>query len=338
VSRTIDGTDVATAAEPDEQVGTELAEPAAPTGPAAAGATHATADRPGDGATETTAPSAAPSTPHPTSVDLAATPGVWVLDVPVAAIRPNPRQPRQHIDPDELAELADSIRTVGVLQPVVVRPLAEDGGYELVMGERRWRACQEAGLATVPALVRDTQDDALLRDALLENLHRVQLNPLEEAAAYEQLLTEFDCTQDQLASRLGRSRPQVSNTLRLLRLPPTVQRRVAAGVLSAGHARALLSLDDPAEQELLAARVVAEGLSVRSVEEEVALGGGRRRRNRRPRQPAPVPTDVRAAVDHLAERLDTRVRLDVGARRGRLIVDFADTDDLRRVVTALLGS
>jgi ParB family chromosome partitioning protein len=222
-------------------------------------------------------------------------PGARFLEIPIDQISPNPRQPRQVFDSDELVELAASIREVGVLQPVVVRHLSTARGtdeisgtgevtstgvvegrgsrYELIMGERRWRASQLAGLAAVPAIVRETGDDELLRDALLENLHRSQLNALEEAAAYAQLLEDFGCTHDELARRIGRSRPQISNTIRLLRLPPQVQRRVAAGVLTAGHARALLALDDAAQIERLATRVVAEGMSVRAVEEAVALGG-----------------------------------------------------------------
>ena len=214
---------------------------------------------------------------------LAPVPGASYGEVPLDEIRPNPRQPRTVFDDDDMAELVHSIREIGVLQPVVVRPISAGQGvdddvpegvrYELIMGERRWRASREAGRDTIPAIVKETEDDDLLRDALLENLHRSQLNPLEEAAAYQQLLEDFGCTHDDLAGRIGRSRPQISNTLRLLRLPPMVARRVAAGVLSAGHARALLSLEDGAAMERLAQRIVAEGLSVRSVEEIVALGG-----------------------------------------------------------------
>ena len=200
--------------------------------------------------------------------------GAHFAELAVSAITPNPRQPRQVFDEDAMSELVHSIEEVGLLQPVVVRA-KPDGGYELVMGERRWRATQQAGLDTIPAIVRETDDDDLLRDALLENLHRSQLNPLEEAAAYGQLLEDFACTHDELAQRIGRSRPQISNTLRLLNLSPPVQRRVAAGVLSAGHARALLAVEDPEIQDRLAARVIAEGISVRGLEEIVV--GGRRR-------------------------------------------------------------
>ncbi|MEZ0493315.1 ParB/RepB/Spo0J family partition protein [Kineococcus sp. TBRC 1896] len=266
-------------------------------------------------------------------------PGARFAEVPVDAITPNPRQPRTVFDEDDLAELVHSIREIGVLQPIVVRPVAaaEDGAprYELVMGERRWRATVEAGFDTIPAIVRETADNDLLRDALLENLHRSQLNPLEEAAAYQQLLDDFGCTHEELASRIGRSRPQISNTLRLMKLPPLVQRRVAAGVLSAGHARALLSLEDGAAMERLAQRVVAEGLSVRAVEEMIALGDADtvpRRRN--PAEPQPE-LDSRATV--LADRLDTRVRISMGRTRGRLTVDFAGVEDLDRILR-LLGS
>ncbi len=261
-------------------------------------------------------------------------PGASFAELPVTAIRPNPRQPRSVFDEDALDELVGSIREIGVLQPVVVRPV--DDGYELIMGERRWRATQAAGLDTIPAIVRQTEDSDLLRDALLENLHRSQLNPLEEAAAYQQLLDDFGCTHDELATRIHRSRPQISNTLRLLRLPPLVQRRVAAGVLSAGHARALLGLSDGAAIERLAQRIVAEGLSVRAVEEIVALGGegAGRRQQRRPR--AGIRNE---ALDDLASRLsdrfETRVKVDLGKQRGKLTVEFASVQDLNRILSSL---
>ena len=268
---------------------------------------------------------------------LVATPGARFAEVPVTSIVPNPRQPRTVFDEDELAELVHSVQEIGVLQPIVVRAAPSVAGepetYELVMGERRWRAATEAGLATVPAIVRETADDDLLRDALLENLHRSQLNPLEEAAAYQQLLEDFGCTHEDLAGRIGRSRPQISNTLRLLKLPPLVQRRVAAGVLSAGHARALLSLEDGGAMERLAQRIVAEGLSVRAVEEIIALGDADtapRRRN--PAQPQP---EVEQRASALAERLDTRVRIAMGRTKGRLTVDFAGLDDLDRILSLL---
>lgn len=261
-------------------------------------------------------------------------PGARFAELPVLSIRPNPRQPRTVFDEDALEELVGSIREIGVLQPIVVRDVGD--GYELIMGERRWRATQLAGLATVPAIIRDTDDADLLRDALLENLHRSQLNPLEEAAAYQQLLDDFGCTHEELATRISRSRPQISNTLRLLKLPPLVQRRVAAGVLSAGHARALLGLPDAAAQERLAQRIVAEGLSVRAVEEIVSLGGDAEPTARRA---APVAGQRNEALDHLAARLsdrfETRVKVSLGKSRGRLTVEFASVQDLNRILASL---
>lgn len=277
-------------------------------------------------------------------------PGAVFAEIPVAAVRPNPRQPRQVFDEDELAELVRSITEIGVLQPVVVRPVLADAdvaegadtpttSYELIMGERRWRASALAGNATIPAIVRHTDDDDLLRDALLENLHRSQLNPLEEAAAYQQLLDDFGCTHDELGRRIGRSRPQISNTLRLLKLPPLVQRRVAAGVLSAGHARALLGLSDGAAMERLAQRIVAEGLSVRSVEEIVVVGETEAQaptaapaEGRRRSAPDPGLEDLAQQLSH---RLDTRVSVTMGRRRGRLTVDFGDREDLQRIMSVL---
>lgn len=265
--------------------------------------------------------------------DLLPVPGATFADLPVTAIRPNPRQPRSVFDEDALDELVGSIREIGVLQPVVVRPV--DDGYELIMGERRWRATQAAGLDTIPAIVRQTEDGDLLRDALLENLHRSQLNPLEEAAAYQQLLDDFGCTHDELAQRIHRSRPQISNTLRLLRLPPLVQRRVAAGVLSAGHARALLGLSDGAAIERLAQRIVAEGLSVRAVEEIVALGA----EDGTPKKRRPRAGLRNEALDDLASRLsdrfETRVKVDLGKQRGKLTVEFASVQDLNRILSSL---
>jgi ParB family chromosome partitioning protein len=260
--------------------------------------------------------------------------GAHFAELPVGSIQPNPRQPRQVFDDEALAELVHSIREIGLLQPVVVRPTGP-GSYELVMGERRLRATQAAGLETIPAIVRDTGDEAMLRDALLENLHRSQLNPLEEAAAYDQLLKDFGCTHDELAQRIGRSRPQISNTIRLLRLPPPVQRRVAAGVLSAGHARALLALDDPDAQERLAQRIVAEGLSVRAVEEIVALGGdaapaGPRAKPRRPTAPG-----LDELAGRLSDRLETRVRVQLGRSKGTVTIDFASLEDLDRIVRVI---
>lgn len=266
--------------------------------------------------------------------DLVPVPGARFATLPVTSIRPNPRQPRTVFDEEALAELVGSIQEIGVLQPVVVRPAGD--GYELIMGERRWRATQEAGLDSIPAIIRETDEGDLLRDALLENLHRSQLNPLEEAAAYQQLLDDFGCTHEELATRIHRSRPQISNTLRLLRLPPLVQRRVAAGVLSAGHARALLGLADGAAIERLAQRVVAEGLSVRAVEEIVSLGAedGAPKRKRAPR--AGIRND---ALDDLAGRLsdrfETRVKVDLGKNRGKLTVEFASVQDLNRILASL---
>jgi ParB family chromosome partitioning protein len=263
--------------------------------------------------------------------------GAHFAVVPLDAISANPRQPRQVFDEDDLAELVHSLREVGLLQPVVLRP-AGDGRYELVMGERRWRAAREAGWSTIPAIVRETDDDDLLRDALLENLHRSQLNPLEEAAAYDQLLSDFGCTHEQLAERIGRSRPQVSNTLRLLRLPPAVQRRVAAGVLSAGHARALLGLESAEAQDRLAVRIVAEGLSVRATEEIVALGGDPEGAPaRRPRVPTPVAPRLQDIAGRLSDHFDTRVKVDLGRRKGRIVVEFASLDDLERIVGQMAG-
>jgi ParB family chromosome partitioning protein len=280
--------------------------------------------------------------------------GAVYQEVPMAAIVPNPRQPRQVFDEDALAELAHSIREFGLLQPIVVRPLPTEpaigklpaepaigqvgtGRYELIMGERRWRAAQLAGLDCIPAIVRGTADDAMLRDALLENIHRVQLNPLEEAAAYQQLLEDFGVTHEQLASRIGRSRPVITNTIRLLKLPVAVQRRVAAGVLSAGHARALLSLDESFTQETLAARIVAEGLSVRATEEAVTLS----RTEPAPSAPKPAaPRPMRAPglqqlAENLSDAFDTCVKVELGRRKGRIVVEFGSVDDLERIVALM---
>ena len=303
-----------------------------------------------------------------------AVPGAVLREVPLDAVTMNPRQPRTVFDEESLAELAFSIKEFGVLQPIVVRPLpapgqageadrpdiqgagqdvrpaapaaegstepgsAPDPIYELVMGERRWRAAKEAGLATIPAIVRDTADEAMLRDALLENLHRVQLNPLEEAAAYQQLLAEFGVTHDELAARIGRSRSQVTNTIRLMNLPVPVQRRVAAGVLSAGHARALLGLPEADSQDELAAKIVAEGLSVRATEELVTLaladagGKPRRRKPAAPKITAPALSDL---ANNLSEALDTRVRVDLGRHKGKITVEFGSVDDLERIVAII---
>ncbi len=263
--------------------------------------------------------------------------GAHFAEIPLDAITPNPRQPREVFDEDALSELITSIKEVGLLQPVVVRQVGPER-YELIMGERRWRACHEAGLDAIPAVVRATEDEKLLLDALLENLHRAQLNPLEEAAAYDQLLKDFNCTQDQLADRIGRSRPQVSNTLRLLKLPPTVQRRLAAGVLSAGHARALLSVEDPEEQDRLAHRIVAEGLSVRAVEEIVTLMGSRpqkAQRSKGPRAGALVSPALTDLATRLSDRFETRVKVDLGQKKGKITVEFASMEDLERILGSL---
>ena len=272
--------------------------------------------------------------------DMNVIPGAYFAEVPVGDIVPNSRQPRDFFDEEAMAELVHSIKEVGLLQPIVVRSLtageaARDGAkFELIMGERRWRAAQLAGLELIPTIVRDTDDERMLLDALLENLHRSQLNPLEEAAAYDQLLKDFSCTHEVLADRIGRSRSQVTNTLRLLKLPPAVQLRVAAGTISAGHARTLLSLDDPEEQQTLATRIIAEGLSVRSVEEIVAV-----------RAPVKAPRKIRAGTrvspaltdleGRLSDRFETRVRVNLGATRGRIVVEFASMADLDRIVEAM---
>ena len=268
--------------------------------------------------------------------------GAVYCEIDPALIEPNPRQPRQVFDEEALSELVHSIREFGLMQPIVVRALDVPGGarYQLVMGERRWRAAQTAGLTAIPAIVRETADDNLLRDALLENIHRAQLNPLEEAAAYQQLLDEFDVTHEELAARIGRSRPLITNMIRLLRLPIAVQRRVAAGVLSAGHARALLSLDAGAEaQEALAARIVAEGLSVRATEEAVTLAN--RSEPSQPAAPRRKPIHMPGLQDvaeQLSSAFDTRVTVSLGKRKGKIVVEFGSVDDLQRIVELMNAS
>ncbi|MFT4229196.1 MAG: ParB/RepB/Spo0J family partition protein [Microbacterium sp.] len=284
--------------------------------------------------------SGSPILAEPTSNDdavgkeeLLAVPGTRLIHLDPRSIVPNPRQPRTVFDEDDLAELVHSVREFGVLQPVVVRT-NDDGDYELVMGERRTRAAREAGLDSIPAIVRDTSDEHLLRDALLENLHRSQLNPLEEASAYQQLLEDFGITQEELATRIGRSRPQISNTIRLLKLPIPVQQRVAAGVLSAGHARAILSLDDAEAMQRLADKIVNEDLSVRAAEAAAKGGdvGGRR-------LPKPQAGARRGHLDEVAERLgdrlNTRVKISLSARKGQINIDFATIGDLNRILTEL---
>lgn len=261
--------------------------------------------------------------------------GAHFAELPLSSITPNTRQPRQHFDEEALEELASSIGIVGLLQPIVVRDLGH-GKYELIMGERRWRASQRAGLDVIPAIVRDTGDNDMLRDALMENLHRQQLNPLEEAAAYRQLLDDFGATHEQLAGRIGRSRPHITNTLRLLNLPPAVQRRVAAGVLSAGHARALLSLESTEAQEQLAGRIVAEGLSVRAVEEVIAMRDAEpdRQQTRQVRK-KPVAPGLRELADRLSDRYETKVRVDLGRNKGKIVVEFASLEDLERIIKTM---
>jgi ParB family chromosome partitioning protein len=282
----------------------------------------------GSGVTIGTIPDSAP----PAVVGGNTVAGAVYREVPINEIKPNPKQPRQVFDEEALAELEHSIREFGLMQPIVVRELGR-GSYELVMGERRWRASQRAGLDAIPAIVRQTADDAMLRDALLENIHRAQLNPLEEAAAYQQLLDEFEVTHEELASRIGRSRPVITNTIRLLKLPLPVQRRVAAGVLSAGHARALLGLEDSGSQEDLAAKIVAEGLSVRATEEAVTLA-----KNEAPAKPKPAPRKpihapgLQDLADKLSDSFDTRVKVELGRRKGRIVVEFGSVDDLERIV------
>src|SRR5437764_14081259 len=258
--------------------------------------------------------------------------GAVYREIPIDKIEPNSKQPRQVFDEEALAELEHSINEFGLMQPIVVRE-SSTGRYELVMGERRWRAAQRAGLDAIPAIVRKTADDAMLRDALLENIHRVQLNPLEEAAAYQQLLEEFEVTHEELANRIGRSRPVITNTIRLLKLPLPVQRRVAAGVLSAGHGRALLGLEEADSQEELAARIVAEGMSVRATEEAVTL-----KKSEKPAKPKPAPRKpihapgVQDLANRLSDRFDTRVKVDLGRRKGRIVFEFGSVDDLERLV------
>ncbi len=291
-----------------------------------------------------TAPVPPPPPTDPVGADVTASPAVppdvtvpaataTLLEVSPERISPNARQPREVFDPEELEGLAVSLADVGVLQPLVVRP-RDDGSYELIAGERRWRAAKMAQLATVPVVVRHTDDTDLLKEALVENIHRVQLNPLEEAAAYEQLLEEFGVTQEELATRLGRSRPSISNTLRLLLLPPPVQRRVAAGVLSAGHAKALLALHDVEQQTKVADRIVNEGLSVRDTEELVRLrlldepeGGSSSPKRRTPTAPGLIELQ-----DDLSDALEARVKISMGARKGKLTIEFVSVDDLERIV------
>lgn len=273
--------------------------------------------------------------------DLVAVPGATYGEIDVSVIIPNRAQPRTNFDDDDLEELSQSIKEVGVLQPIVIRPLRKpvedhpEARYELIMGERRWRATQRAGLTHIPAIIRRTSDEDLLRDALLENLHRADLNPLEEAAAYQQLLEDFQCTQDELAKRIARSRPQITNTLRLLKLPALVQRRVAAGVLSSGHARALLGLADAGAMERLAQRIVAEGLSVRAVEEIVALGDESTQASVRRVRVKRYENELSSVATQLGDRLNTRVKVDMGRTKGTMRIDFGSLEDLNRILSVL---
>ncbi|WP_436525103.1 ParB/RepB/Spo0J family partition protein [Actinoplanes sp. HUAS TT8] len=281
------------------------------------------------------APALAPSLPLEN--ELAPVPGARFAELPVGSIEPNAKQPRHVFDEEALEELKISIQEIGFLQPIVVRELG-DGRYELVMGERRWRAAQAVGKDTIPAIIRDTPDDAMLRDALLENIHRANLNPLEEAAAYSQLLEEFGVSHEELARRIGRSRPQISNTIRLMNLPAPVQRRVAAGVLSAGHARALLGLNGAEAQGDLAKRIVEEGLSVRATEEIVKMaeidGPTAKKASpaRRAKVHAPALNDL---AERLSDRFDTRVKVDIGRNKGKITIEFATVDDLERIVSMI---
>ena len=304
-----------------------------PTSPAAKPDDAPDGDVPGDDGAPDYRDHGSRRTPAPGAGAPAMVAGAYFAELPPDRIRPNHAQPRQDFDAEAMAELVHSIDEIGLLQPIVVRPVGEND-YEIVMGERRWRAAREAGLEAIPAIVRETGDDSMLRDALLENLHRSELNPLEEASAYAQLLEDFGCTHEELASRIGRSRPQISNTLRLLRLSPAVQRRVAAGVLSAGHARALLAVEDPDLQDRLAQRVVAEGISVRGLEEIVAVGGTNAGAARQVRR-KPVAPGLADLAERLSDRLETRVKVDLGQRKGKITVEFASLDDLQRIVDVM---
>ena len=288
-----------------------------------------------------------------TSVDheLLPVPGASFAEIAIDQIVPNTKQPREVFDEDDLKELSASIKEVGVLQPVVVRSIPAKGRseklteflaekpearYELIMGERRLRASELAGETTIPAIIRETDDGDLLRDALLENLHRAQLNPLEEASAYQQLMADFGATQEELAKRIARSRPQIANTLRLLKLPPSVQKKVAAQVITAGHARALLSLSTPEEMERLAERIVAEGLSVRTTEEIVRLGKAKATPRPRARQPRPLSQLGESVVSALSDAYDTRVTITEGRKKGRIVIEFAGSEDLQRIADLIL--
>jgi ParB family chromosome partitioning protein len=271
----------------------------------------------------------------PTSLTVGSVAVAEQNEVPISSIAPNPRQPRTVFDEDALNELIASIKEIGILQPPVVRRVSE-GRYELIMGERRLRAAKAAGLTTIPVIIRQTPDNELLREALIENIHRSQLNPLEEAAAYAGLLTDFGCTHDELATKLGRSRPLISNMLRLLNLPPTVQRKVAAGIISAGHARALLGLSDEKEIEKLANRIVAEGLSVRATEEIVAIAGPAKKSSKK-KAKVGISGAALASAELLSDYLDTRVSIEQGKGKGKITIEFAGSEDLQRIVDLIEG-
>jgi ParB family chromosome partitioning protein len=255
-------------------------------------------------------------------------------EVAISAISPNPRQPRTHFDPVALDELIASIKEIGILQPPVVRQTTP-GKYELIMGERRFRAAKAAGLKTIPVIIRQTPDNELLREALIENIHRSQLNALEEAAAYSQLLTDFNCTHDELAQKLGRSRPLISNTIRLMNLPTSVQQKLASGVLSAGHARALLGLSDASAIEKLAARIVTEGLSVRATEEIISSGAPKGQSAKKPKQIKSASPELQEIAERIGDALDTRVSIQGSAKKGTIVIEFAGAEDLKRITKAL---
>jgi len=255
-------------------------------------------------------------------------------EVAISAISPNPRQPRTHFDPVALDELIASIKEIGILQPPVVRQTTP-GKYELIMGERRFRAAKAAGLKTIPVIIRQTPDNELLREALIENIHRSQLNALEEAAAYSQLLTDFNCTHDELAQKLGRSRPLISNTIRLMNLPTSVQQKLASGVLSAGHARALLGLSDAGAIEKLATRIVTEGLSVRATEEIISSGAPKGQSAKKPKQTKSASPELQEIAERIGDALDTRVSIQGSAKKGSIVIEFAGAEDLKRITKAL---
>ena len=255
-------------------------------------------------------------------------------EVAISAISPNPRQPRKHFDPVALDELIASIKEIGILQPPVVRQTTP-GKYELIMGERRFRAAKAAGLKTIPVIIRQTPDNELLREALIENIHCSQLNALEEAAAYSQLLTDFNCTHDELAQKLGRSRPLISNTIRLMNLPTSVQQKLASGVLSAGHARALLGLSDASAIEKLASRIVTEGLSVRATEEIISSGAPKGQSAKKPKQTKSASPELQEIAERIGDALDTRVSIQGSAKKGTIVIEFAGAEDLKRITKAL---